>query len=162
MQCAIPVALMYPNFSHRFSLKKLKKFQARSTRPCTPLNIQLPSPPEFRHFCFESHADNVKLVKTCKRISSPADPIHVLLLCSISDCIGLSTTPATNSSLLSGVFSSALYAAIVRPILNKVGCDCDGAPPVVLLHHLMTRDPRPLCGRLCLPQGGLSQRPLPR
>jgi len=83
----------------------------------------VPSSLEFRHFYCVSDSDNVKLVKTSKRISSPADPIHVPLLCSIIDCICPSVTQAINSSLTSGVVPSAFKATIVRPILKKAGSD---------------------------------------
>jgi len=83
----------------------------------------MPSPPEIRHFYCASDADIVKLVKTSKRSSSPADPIPVPLLCSIIDCIFPSVTQAVNSSILSGVVPSAFKAAIAKPILKKAGSD---------------------------------------
>ncbi len=106
-----------------FFVEKIEKIRASITRPCTPLQTEVPSPPEFRHFYCVSDSDIVKLVKTSKRSSSPADPIPVPLLCSIIDCICPYITLAINSSLISGVVPSAFKAAIVRPILKKAGSD---------------------------------------
>ena len=106
-----------------FFVEKIDKIRASITRPSKPLQIEVPSPPKFEHFHCVYDNKIVKLVKTSKRSSSPADPIPVPVLCLIIDHICTPITQDINSSLLSGVVPSSFKAALVRPILKKTGSD---------------------------------------
>jgi len=94
----------------------VEKIRASITRPCSLVQMKVPFSHEFRQLYSVSDAEIVKLVKSKKRSSSPADPISVTFLRLIIDCIGQCRTQAINSSLLSKLVSSAFKAAIVRPI----------------------------------------------